>query len=76
MGHNWKALGSATTEGDSPVQVKDAWWVWYLSRRGSETPPLNQPAPSGKAKYKQKTDSEEYREGKVKRTGRTRVKSF
>ena len=37
---------------------------------------MNQPAPSGKAKYDQKTDSAEYREGKVKRTGCTRVKQI
>ena len=35
---------------------------------------MNQPAPSGKATYDQKTDREEYREGKVKRTGSTGVK--
>ena len=35
---------------------------------------MNQPAPSGKAKYDQKTDSAEYREGKVKSTGSTGVK--
>ena len=45
-----------------------------LSRGGPEKSPLNQPAPSGKAKYDQKTDSAEYREGKVKSTGCTRVK--
>ena len=45
-----------------------------LSRGGPEKSPLKQPAPSGKAKYDQKTDSAEYREGKVKRTGCTRVK--
>ena len=37
---------------------------------------MNQPAPSGKAKYDQKTDSAEYREGKVKSTGSTRVKQI
>ena len=35
---------------------------------------MNRPVPSGKAKYDQKTDSEEYREGTVKRTGSTGVK--
>ena len=45
-----------------------------LSRGGPEKSPLNQPAPSGKAKYDQKTDSAEYREGKVKSTGSTGVK--
>ena len=47
-----------------------------LSRGGPEKSPLNQPAPSGKAKYDQKTDSAEYREGKVKSTGSTRVKQI
>ena len=45
-----------------------------LSRGGPEKSPLNQPAPSGKAKYDQKTDSAEYREGKVKRTASSGVK--
>ncbi len=45
-----------------------------LSRGRLETSPLNQPAPSGKAKYTQKTDSAEYREGKVKRTASSGVK--
>jgi hypothetical protein len=45
-----------------------------LSRGEPEKFPLNRPAPSGKAKYDQKTDSAEYREGKVKSTGSTRVK--
>ena len=47
-----------------------------LSRGEPEKFPLNQPAPSGKAKYNQKTDSAEYREGKVKSTGSTRVKQI
>ena len=47
-----------------------------LSRGGPEKSPLNRPAPSGKAKYNQKTDSAEYREGKVKSTGSTRVKQI
>ena len=45
-----------------------------LSRAGPEKSRLNPPVPSGKAKYCAETDSEEYREGKVKSTPNRRVK--
>lgn len=71
---NANALGRATTDGESPVAAVGQWGKGILSRGGSEVPPLNQPAPSGKAKYDQKTDSAEYREGRVKSTASSRVK--
>ena len=40
----------------------------YPSRSGHVKPRLNLGGPSSKAKYELVTDSEEYREGKVKRT--------
>ena len=40
----------------------------YPSRPGHEESRLNLGGPSPKAKYELVTDSEEYREGKVKRT--------
>ena len=42
--------------------------VRYPSRPGHEKSRLNLGGPSSKAKYELVTDSEEYREGKVKRT--------
>ncbi len=71
---NANALGKATGGGESPVAVNHQWGRSILSRGGPEKSPLNLPAPSGKAKYVQKTDSAEYREGKVKSTGSTGVK--
>ena len=71
---NANALGKATIGGESPVAVNRQWGRSILSRGEPEKFPLNLPAPSGKAKYVQKTDSAEYREGKVKSTGSTGVK--
>jgi hypothetical protein len=42
--------------------------VGHPSRAGHEKSRLNLGGPSSKAKYESVTDSEEYREGKVKRT--------
>ena len=42
--------------------------VRILSRAGHEESCLNYPRPRGKAKYERDTDSDEYREGKVKST--------
>ena len=44
-------LESRPTEGDRPVDVPEARWWDPLSRTGPEKSCLNQPAPSGKAKY-------------------------
>ncbi len=42
--------------------------MWHPSRPGHVKSRLNLGGPSSKAKYESVTDSEEYREGKVKRT--------
>ena len=67
-------MGRRTIDGESPVVVSGDCGLGILSRGGSEKPPLNQPAPSGKAKHDPKTDSAEYREGRVKRTASSGVK--
>ena len=51
-------LERPTIEGDSPVHEIDQLPSSILSTAGSETPCRNLPAPSGKAKYSQETDSE------------------
>ena len=51
-------LESSTKEGDSPVFVPSFLQVSILSSTGPEKSSVNQPVPSGKAKYFQKTDSE------------------
>ena len=67
-------MGRSIIEGENPVGELVMYGRGFLSRGEPEKFPLNRPAPSGKAKYVQKTDSAEYREGKVKRTGNTGVK--
>ena len=47
-----------------------------LSSAGHEKSCVNRPGPPGKAKYSRETDSEQYREGKVKSTSMRRVKEF
>ena len=44
------------------------FFLRILSRSGHGKPGLKQGGPPSKAKYGSMTDSEEYREGKVKRT--------
>ena len=56
MNKNW--LGSQTVEGDSPVLVSYIIDRSILSRGELVKLPLKLPAPSGKAKYYQETDSE------------------
>ena len=51
-------LGSQIIEGDNPVRDIECIPSSILSTAGSETPCRNLPAPSGKAKYSQETDSE------------------
>ena len=53
-----KLMEKSITEGDNPVH--DIVYIpsSILSTAGSETPCRNLPAPSGKAKYSQETDSE------------------
>ena len=50
-------LESPARGGDSPVHVVYAELSGTLSRAGHEEPCLNQPGPSGKAKYSWETDS-------------------
>ena len=52
-------LERPATEGESPVRVNINVGSGILSRAGPEKPCLNQPAPSGKAKYYSVTDSEQ-----------------
>ena len=47
-----------SVEGDNPVHDIEYIPSSILSTAGSETPCRNLPAPSGKAKYSQETDSE------------------
>ena len=55
-------------EGETPVDVGASRESRILSRAGHEESCLNYPRPRGKAKYERDTDSDEYREGKVKST--------
>ena len=58
-----------TREGESPVrEIRLARLLGYPSRPGHVKSRLNLGGPSSKAKYESVTDSEEYREGKVKST--------
>ena len=67
--HSITRLERRTREGDSPVrEMRVRWPLEYPSRPGHEESRLNLGGPSSKAKYELVTDSEEYREGKVKRT--------
>ena len=62
-------LERRTGGGESPVrEIQVFKLVRYPSRPGHEKSRLNLGGPSSKAKYESVTDSEEYREGKVKRT--------
>ena len=54
--------------GDSPVGEMLNWVRGILSTTGHEKPCGNLGGPSSKAKYDSMTDSEQYREGKVKST--------
>ena len=62
-------LERRTEGGESPVrEIRVHRLARYPSRPGHEESRLNLGGPSSKAKYELVTDSEEYREGKVKRT--------
>lgn len=52
-------MGRSIIEGENPVSGIVLGLRGILSRAGSETPRSNQAAPSAKAKYSQKTDSEQ-----------------
>ena len=55
-------------EGEIPVGEREVMQEWHQSRTGHVKPGLKQGGPPPKAKYYPVTDSEQYREGKVKRT--------
>ena len=62
-------LERRTGGGESPVcETGVERLLEYPSRPGHEESRLNLGGPSSKAKYELVTDSEEYREGTVKRT--------
>jgi hypothetical protein len=52
-------MGRPVIEGENPVSGMYSSSSGILSRAGSETPRSNLAAPSAKAKYSQKTDSEQ-----------------
>ena len=54
--------------GNTPVGETCDEWAGIPSTAGHVESRGNHPGPSGKAKYSLATDSDEYREGKVKRT--------
>ena len=54
---NGTVLESTIVEGDNPVHEINYILSGIQSTAGSETPCRNMPAPSGKAKYSQETDS-------------------
>ena len=67
--HSGTVLERTTAEGESPVcEMRVDELMRTPSRPGHVKPWLNPGGPSSKAKYESVTDSEEYREGKVKRT--------
>ena len=54
-----ESFGKLNQRGWQSRKRKMKWNSGILSRAGSETPCLNLPAPSGKAKYSRETDSEQ-----------------
>ena len=63
-----KLLERSALAGDSPLPELCHVRRGILSSAGHEESCVNQPGPSGKAKYSRETDSGKYREGTVKRT--------
>ena len=55
---NWNGLESPAKAGDSPLQVSLLHFSGILSSAEHEEFRMNQPGPSGKAKYSIETDSE------------------
>lgn len=55
---NWNKLEILTGDSDSLVRVRYIIDNGILSSAGHEKPCVNQPGPSGKAKYYWETDSE------------------
>jgi hypothetical protein len=61
-------MGRPAIEGESPVSKIQLTLSRHPSTAGHEKPRGNLGGPPPKAKYSLATDSEEYREGKVKST--------
>jgi hypothetical protein len=61
-------MGRPAIEGESPVIETEMTLHKHPSTAGHEKPRGNLGGPPPKAKYSLATDSEEYREGKVKST--------
>ena len=61
-------LGKPAEEGESPVHEKVKGTGGIRSSAGHEEPCVKAGGPPPKAKYHTVTDSDKYREGKVKRT--------
>ena len=61
-------MGRPAIEGESPVSERARSTDRIQSTAGHVKPGGNTGGPSSKPKYYSVTDSEEYREGKVKRT--------
>ena len=61
-------MGKHTIEGESPVYERKVEISGIQSSTRHEKSRMNKRGPSRKAKYYLVTDSDKYREGKVKRT--------
>ena len=59
---------TCTIDGESPVVEPCSFTVWLPSSMGHVKSRMNSRGPPRKTKYSQVTDSEKYREGKMKRT--------
>ena len=59
---------TCTIDGKSPVVEPCSFTVWLPSSMGHVKSRMNSRGPPRKTKYSQVTDSEKYREGKMKRT--------
>ena len=59
---------TCTIDGESPVVEPCSFTVWLPSSMGHVKSRMNLRGPPRKTKYSQVTDSEKYREGKMKRT--------
>ena len=63
-----RGLERSNAEGKIPVDERQTVQAWIQSRTGHVEPGLKPGGPPPKPTYYPVTDSEEYREGKVKRT--------
>ena len=63
-----EAAESCAIDGESPVVESSLNAVWLPSSMGHVKSRMNSRGPPRKTKYSYVTDSEKYREGKMKRT--------